>query len=75
VAQAGNASRSTRGGPVGREITAIIPERTHEGLTETIALRRFGSAGEVADLVAFLLSGESCAITGTVLEVRSPIFA
>ena len=62
-------------GPVGREMTAIVPERTHAGLTETIALRRFGSAGDVADLVAFLLSDESSVMTGTVREVRSPIFA
>ncbi len=62
-------------GPVGREMTAIVPERTHAGLTETIALRRFGSAGDVADLVAFLLSDESSVMTGTVWEVRSPIFA
>jgi 3-oxoacyl-[acyl-carrier protein] reductase len=61
-------------GPVGRE-TAIVPERPHAGLTETIALRRFGSAGDVADLVAFLLSDESSVMTGTVREVRSPIFA
>jgi NAD(P)-dependent dehydrogenase (short-subunit alcohol dehydrogenase family) len=56
-------------------MTAIVPERPHAGLTETIALRRFGSAGDAADLVAFLLSDESSVLTGTVREVRSPIFA
>jgi NAD(P)-dependent dehydrogenase (short-subunit alcohol dehydrogenase family) len=54
---------------MGARVTAVRVDMTDS------ALRRFGSAGEVADLVAFLLSGESCAITGTVQEVRSPIFA
>ncbi len=62
-------------GPAGRETTAVVPERTHATLTETIALRRFGSAAEVADLAAFLLSYEASEMTGTVLEVPSPVLA
>jgi 3-oxoacyl-[acyl-carrier protein] reductase len=62
-------------GPGGRETTAVVPERTRPGLTETIALRRFGSAAEVADLVGFLLSDEASEMTGTVLEVSSPVSA
>ena len=62
-------------GPAGRETTAVIPERTHVNLTETIALRRFASAAEVADLVAFLLSDEASEMTGNVLEVRSVVSA
>jgi 3-oxoacyl-[acyl-carrier protein] reductase len=60
-------------GPVGRDTTAVVPERTDISLTETIAVRRFGSAAEVADLVAFLLSDEAAEMTGTVLEVPSPV--
>jgi 3-oxoacyl-[acyl-carrier protein] reductase len=58
-------------GPVGRDTTAIVPSTAR--LTETIALRRFGSAAEVADLVAFLLSDEASEITGTVLHGGSSL--
>ncbi len=52
------------------DTTAIVPEATRAPLTETIVLRRFGSAAEVADRVAFLLSDEAADLTGRVLEVR-----
>jgi 3-oxoacyl-[acyl-carrier protein] reductase len=58
-------------GPVGRDMTAIVPST--DRLTETIALRRFGSATEVADLVAFLLSDQAAEITGTVLHGGSSL--
>ncbi len=52
------------------DTTAIVPEATRAAVTETIVLRRFGSAAEVADRVAFLLSAEAAGLTGRVLEVR-----
>jgi 3-oxoacyl-[acyl-carrier protein] reductase len=55
------------------DMTAILPEQHRADLTETIALRRFGSAADVADLIAFLLSDEASDITGSLLEVRSTI--
>jgi 3-oxoacyl-[acyl-carrier protein] reductase len=55
------------------EMTAIWPERTTAQLTEAIALRRFASAAEAADRVAFLLSDAAADITGTVIEVSGSI--
>jgi len=54
------------------DMTAILPELTRADLTETVALRRFDDASDVAKLVTFLLSA-ACDSTGRVLEVRSPI--
>jgi 3-oxoacyl-[acyl-carrier protein] reductase len=59
-------------GPATHDMTAILPELTRADLTETVALRRFDDASDVADLVTFLLS-DDCDITGHVLELRSPI--
>ena len=59
-------------GPATHDMTAILPELTRADLTETVALRRFDDAADVAKLVTFLLSA-ACDITGRVLEVRSPI--
>ena len=54
-------------------MTAIWPEGTTARLTEAIALRRFASAAEAADRVAFLLSDAAAGITGTVVEVPGGI--
>ncbi len=60
-------------GLVAHDMADLVPERARGDLTETIAIRRFGDAAAVADLVAFLLSEEAADITGTVLEARSVI--
>jgi NAD(P)-dependent dehydrogenase (short-subunit alcohol dehydrogenase family) len=54
-------------------VAALLPERPCADLAETIALRRFGNAADVADLVASLLCDDASDITGRVLEVPSAI--
>ena len=56
-----------------RDVAALVPETTRADLAETIALRRFGSAAQVADLVASLLSADAPDVTGQVLEVPTAI--
>ena len=66
------ANAVTPGAHAGRtDMTAIWPEETTAPVTEAIALRRFPSAAEAADRVAFLLSRGAADITGTVVEVSS----
>ncbi|MGD0243268.1 MAG: SDR family oxidoreductase [Streptosporangiaceae bacterium] len=58
-------------GPGGwiRDAGILVPEQHRADVTETIALRRFGSATQVADLVASLLGADTPAATGLVIEV------
>ena len=55
------------------DVAALLPERPCADLAETIALRRFGNAADVADLVASLLGDDTSDITGRVLEVPSAL--
>jgi 3-oxoacyl-[acyl-carrier protein] reductase len=56
-----------------RDVAALVPEHARDDLTETVALRRFGSAAQVADLVASLLAADAPGATGRVLEVPTAI--
>jgi 3-oxoacyl-[acyl-carrier protein] reductase len=60
-------------GMTNTDMTAILPDADRATVTETIALRRFGSAREVADTVASLLAGQACYATGSVVEVDGAI--
>jgi 3-oxoacyl-[acyl-carrier protein] reductase len=58
-------------GPGGRirDADILVSEQHRADVTETIALRRFGSATQVADLVASLLGADTPEATGRVIEV------
>jgi 3-oxoacyl-[acyl-carrier protein] reductase len=60
-------------GPGACDAAALLPERHRADLAETIALRRFGSAAEVADLVASLLAPDAPDVTGRVLELPNAL--
>ena len=73
TAQFGVSVNAVTPGSLAEDMTAILPDRTRVNVAETIALRRFGDAADVAELVAFLLSDEASDINGRVLEVHSAI--
>lgn len=51
------------------DMTAALPEAAREGALGTIAMKRFGSASDIAAAVAFLASPDAAYITGQVLAV------
>ncbi|MFJ2743769.1 beta-ketoacyl-ACP reductase [Streptomyces sp. NPDC087440] len=55
-------------GLIDTDMTDALPAAARERLLSSIALRRFGTAGEVAALTAFLLSDDASYLTGSVLE-------
>ncbi|GHH51345.1 3-oxoacyl-ACP reductase FabG [Streptomyces candidus] len=60
-------------GLIDTDMTGALPDRERDRLLGVVALRRFGTAAEVADLVAFLVSQRASYITGSVLEVHGGI--
>jgi 3-oxoacyl-[acyl-carrier protein] reductase len=54
-------------------MTARLPEKARAELLDSVAMRRFGTAAEVADVVAFLVSDQAAYVTGSVLEVHGGI--
>ena len=56
-------------GFIGTDFISSLPEEQLKAYTETIPLRRFGTAEEVASSVLFLASEEAGYITGSVLEI------
>jgi 3-oxoacyl-[acyl-carrier protein] reductase len=56
-------------GFIDTEMTRSLAEKARETLISMIPLRRLGEAEDVADLVAFLVSGAAAYITGQVINV------
>jgi 3-oxoacyl-[acyl-carrier protein] reductase len=55
-------------------MTAVLPDKVKEAMLEQIALKRMGTAHDVAAAVLFLASDESAYITGQVLPVDGGMF-
>jgi 3-oxoacyl-[acyl-carrier protein] reductase len=51
------------------DMTAAIPEKVRAQAAKTVPAGRFGTAGEVADTISFLVSDRAAYITGQVLGV------
>ncbi len=56
-------------GPVATPMLDRLGAQTHQALRETIPLRRFASAQEVAGAIAFLCSAYAASMTGTITNI------
>ncbi|MEJ2853325.1 MULTISPECIES: 3-oxoacyl-ACP reductase FabG [unclassified Saccharothrix] len=56
-------------GLIDTDMTAALKASARAKITDAIALRRFGTAADVAELVAFLVSDRASYITGQVIAV------
>ena len=73
VGRYGIRANSVAPGMIDTDMTADLPEKVRARMLASVALRRFGTAEEVADLVAFLVSERAAYVTGSVLEVHGGI--
>ena len=61
-------------GFIATDMTAVLPDKVKEAMLEQIALKRMGTALDVAAAVLFLASDDSAYITGQVLPVDGGMF-
>ncbi|MBI3002780.1 MAG: 3-oxoacyl-[acyl-carrier-protein] reductase [candidate division NC10 bacterium] len=74
VASRGITVNAVAPGFIETEMTAALPAATREGYRTQIPLGRFGSPGEVAEVVAFLASDAAAYITGQVIHVNGGLW-
>jgi len=55
------------------EMTQKLPDSVKDQILKRISLKRFGNTDDIANLVAFLTSGNADYITGTVIDVTGGI--
>ena len=69
VASRGITCNAVAPGFVLTEMTQVLPESIQEGIRSATPMGRFGTAEEIADVVAFLCSDEAAYVTGQVVGV------
>ena len=69
VASRGITCNAVAPGFVLTEMTQVMPEAIQEGIRSATPMGRFGTAEEIADVVAFLCSDEAAYVTGQVVGV------
>jgi 3-oxoacyl-[acyl-carrier protein] reductase len=74
VASRGITVNAVAPGFIETEMTAALPAAAREGYRTQIPLGRFGSPGEVAEVVAFLASDAAAYITGQVIHVNGGLW-
>ena len=52
------------------KMTDVLPEEVKKAYMETIPLKRFGTAEDIAKCVAWLASDESSYVTGQIISVN-----
>ncbi|QKW22400.1 3-oxoacyl-[acyl-carrier-protein] reductase [Kitasatospora sp. NA04385] len=60
-------------GFIDTDMTSVLTDRTKDKALEAVPLGRLGTADEVADLVAYLVSPRAAYITGAVLQIDGGI--
>ncbi len=74
VASRGITVNAVAPGFISTAMTESLPEAVKKTFLDLIPMKRFGTPGEVAHIIKFLLSEEAAYITGQVINVNGGIF-